>query len=147
MFPQGEVGKTRCHSPYHLIFKLKRFYYRETITAFNYEICIIKWLLSHLPFHATQIINPFLKSRTAVNHEKVGDFQLILWNPYKRGLFIYCKISFIQIKGKFDKSVAIVLILCHKVSFEMNFDKSLCRFVAFVIVKTCNEIFISLFQC
>ena len=50
---------------------------------------------SPLIFYTIKIINPFLSSRISVNHENVEGSQLMV-KFLKWGLFLYCKISFIE---------------------------------------------------
>ena len=50
-----------------------------------------EWFSIPLPFYATQIVNPYINLRISANHDK-GD-GLSSKKPYKRGLFLYCRIS------------------------------------------------------
>ena len=66
-------GAYHYHSN-HASQRENRVYHRETIAALNNEI----HQMSFLPFYATQIINPFLNSRSSANHDKVERL-FVIW--------------------------------------------------------------------
>ena len=60
----------------------------------------------HNPFHATQIINPFLNSRRSANHDKVEGFQ-----PMLKFLCRYC-FSIVNYYFKFMHYLTISRFVC-----------------------------------
>ena len=49
-----------------------------------------------LPFYANQLSNPFLNSKISANHDRV-DGLLAKGKILVKGLFLYCRISFVYI--------------------------------------------------